>query len=68
MDRKTRKEKVLEYLENSPGWVFGWELTNGRVGGTEGLRRLRELRAEGHPIEIKRVGSNFAYRYGEESP
>jgi hypothetical protein len=63
MDRfDTRKEQVLERLqdamdtaeiEDDPemGWVDGPDLSNEKCGGTEGMRRLRELRAEGWPIE-----------------
>jgi hypothetical protein len=44
---KTRKEQVFDYLrarENT--WIDGPELANEKVGGSEGLRRLREARAE----------------------
>ena len=35
------------------GWVNGHVLTRDVTGGTEGLRRLRELRADGHRIEMR---------------
>jgi hypothetical protein len=51
----TRKTLVLEYLRVRKGqWVDGPELANERVGGSEGLKRLRELRQEGHSIEMRR--------------
>ena len=55
----TRKERVLKTLEaNAPDWVPGWMLTDPSVGGSEGLRRVRELRSDGHVIEVrKRKGS-----------
>lgn len=47
----SRKEQVLERLRRAGGaWVDGSELATPEVGGSEGLRRLRELRAEGHAI------------------
>lgn len=43
----TRKEQVHNRLmEASPEWVDGPELANEACGGSEGLKRLRELRSE----------------------
>lgn len=66
---KTRKELVLQALKTarsrgrltidgtsyktSGGWVDGWLLTHPTLGGSEGLRRLRELRQEGFIIEMR---------------
>jgi hypothetical protein len=51
----TRAEQVLARLRDADGeWVDGPELANERVGGSEGLKRLRELRDEGHPIETRK--------------
>lgn len=51
----TRKDEVLHRLrEAAGGWVNGSELATAEVGGSEGLKRLRELRAEGVPIEERR--------------
>lgn len=36
------------------GWVDGWALCHPGIGGSEGLRRLRELRADGYTIEMRR--------------
>ena len=50
---KTRKDQVEVYLrEHKNEWVDGPELANERVGGSEGLKRLRELRAELAPSGI----------------
>jgi biotin operon repressor len=50
-----RKQQVLDALTAAAGeWVDGPDLANERVGGSEGLKRLRELRAAGHPIEERR--------------
>lgn len=61
-----RKREVLVRLsEAEEGWVGGPELANARCGGSEGLRRLRELRMDyGFPIEKKQLeGHNyFSYR------
>lgn len=52
---QTRAEQVLAYLQEHRGdWVNGTELCNERVGGSEGLKRVRELRAAGKPIETRR--------------
>jgi len=62
----TRKEQVLERLRAAHGgWVDGTELATAAVGGSEGLKRLRELRAEGHDIR-KRAhpsGGKDIYQY-----
>ena len=51
----TRKEQVLKRLmENANEWVDGDSLANEKVGGSEGHRRLRELRSEGHEILERR--------------
>jgi len=43
----TRKEQVESYLRTRlNSWVDGPELANEQVGGSEGLKRLRELRKE----------------------
>jgi hypothetical protein len=48
----TKKAQVLNRLREAAGeWVDGTELANEEVGGSEGLKRLRELRLEGWPIE-----------------
>lgn len=53
----TRKEQVLALLRASvdsdgrPLWVDGPDLANEEVGGSEGLRRLRDLKAEGYLIQ-----------------
>lgn len=49
----TRQNEVLERLEQG-GWIDGTDLANGEVGGSEGLKRLRELRAAGHAIERRK--------------
>jgi hypothetical protein len=48
----TRRGQVLHRLRLARGeWVSGVELATAEVGGSEGLKRLRELRAMGYPIE-----------------
>lgn len=67
--RPTRKELVLAALTQAKthghinvggrlvatadGWV-DHPLLLGTIGGTEGLRRLRELREDGHTIEMRK--------------
>jgi hypothetical protein len=65
---RTRKELVLAALKSARrgrltidgyeyrtkgGWVDGWLLTHPAIGGSEGLRRLRELRAQGERVEMR---------------
>ena len=49
---ETCKANVLAYLEEHRGqWVSGQELAQPETGGDQGLKRVRELRQEGHNIE-----------------
>ena len=52
----TRKQQVLAHLQSRLGqWVDGPDLATEEVGGSEGLRRLRELRLSGdHDIRERR--------------
>lgn len=55
LPHKSRKEQVLERLRDLTNeWVDGTSLSTEQVGGTEGLRRVRELIADGWPIEKRR--------------
>lgn len=59
-----RRLKVARYLyENQGRWIPGYELANSEVGGSEGLKRLRELRAKGWPIDKRKVTGSTAYEY-----
>jgi hypothetical protein len=64
----TRREQVLKYLQDHAGqWVDGPDLATEAVGGSEGLRRLRELREEGqHDIRRRmhpdRSRGTFQYK------
>jgi hypothetical protein len=62
----TRKGQVLRRLLNAAGeWVPGHELQTPACGGSEGLRRVRELReVHGYAIEERpaRVGTTWEYR------
>lgn len=52
---KTRRRRVLDVLEANAGdWVDGHILCHPDIGGSEGLRRLRELRDMGHVIEMRK--------------
>ncbi len=54
----TARQRVLDVLIRANGeWVPGFILTRMETGGSEGLRRLRELKAAGYLIE-KRVRPN----------
>jgi hypothetical protein len=52
--RATRRYEVLERLRaNRDRWIETPELSSGGVGGSEGTRRLRELRGMGYVIEAR---------------
>jgi hypothetical protein len=60
----TRMAKVLAYLTEHPGWVNGEVLNTPEVGGSEGTRRLRELRELGYDIQLRpNPHSDTAYQY-----
>jgi hypothetical protein len=59
----TRKERVYSYLKSQRKYVPGYELTKPEIGGTEGLRRLRELRAEGIDIISRKNPETGSYEY-----
>ena len=48
-----RQRRVYDVLKDGQ-WHDGPELTHPGAGGSEGLRRLRELRAKGYTIEMRR--------------
>lgn len=55
LSSRTRKQQVLDYLKAHPGqWVDGPNIANENVGGSEGQRRVRELRSDGHIIETRK--------------
>lgn len=59
------KAKVLAYLEAHRGkWVGGMELQQPETGGDQGLKRVRELRQEGHNIINRPApGSRGTWQY-----
>jgi hypothetical protein len=68
-----RKQQVLKHLKDRANrWVNGPEIANERVGGSEGHRRFRELRDEGHPVEDRRHPDPnrdiWQYRYVQAIP
>lgn len=72
LGNRTRKGQVLAHLiANRNVWIDGPDLSNEEVGGSEGLRRLRELIEEGRPIESRRHPNPnrdiWQYRYTWES-
>jgi len=70
--RDTKVRRVLRYLRARPNvWVDGTELTTPEVGGSEGLRRLREAEAR-FPIVIEKRphpggGTSWQYRLVEDA-
>jgi biotin operon repressor len=59
---KGRKREVYQALVNAKGeYVGGPALSNVACGGSEGLRRLRQLRADGYIIEKKKVHPSHNY-------
>lgn len=45
--------QIVDTHQTEDGWVNGYLLCHPKIGGSEGLRRLRELRADGHEIEMR---------------
>lgn len=68
--RGTRAFKVLEHLRSVRGeWVDGFDLATEEIGGSEGLRRLRELRKAGWDIEERPHPTNdTAWQYRMAPP
>jgi hypothetical protein len=64
---ETRRANVLVFLTaRANHWVPGPEIADPAVGGSEGLRRVRELREPrygGHVIEVRRMSGSDAYEY-----
>ena len=65
----SRKQKVLKELMSAAdygkddGWVSGAWLCHPSIGGSEGLRRVRELRADGHEIEVRTIEGRATREY-----
>jgi hypothetical protein len=58
-DNTRRGQVYLYLLTHVDQWIDGPELANEEVGGSEGLKRLRELRAEGERLRTYRVESRL---------
>lgn len=55
LENRTRKDQILKYLlDRADQWVDGTHLATEQVGGSEGLRRLRDLRADGYKIQQRK--------------
>jgi hypothetical protein len=53
--RSARFGGQYHWVDNDlTGWVDGPMICHPAIGGSEGLRRLRELRADGYMIEMRR--------------
>ena len=60
----TRKEQVLGVLKSRAGqWIDGVDLANEEIGGSEGLKRLRELKAEGWLIQKRKSQTQGSDQY-----
>lgn len=59
-----RRLEVAKYLDDHFGqWVEGHEISNPKIGGSEGRRRARELREYGFKIERERIPGRDEWRY-----
>ncbi|ATY83910.1 hypothetical protein CVV65_02135 [Kyrpidia spormannii] len=67
--RRTKREAVWRYLTDHMGeWVDAHVFTHPSIGGSEGLRRLREIRASLPPywrIEMRRKPGPNGERFHE---
>ena len=70
--KETRKDKVLRLLRDAKAgyrrhgygeYVPTHIIESKEWGGTQGTRRLRELRGEGHEIEAVRKGNTGTWLY-----
>jgi hypothetical protein len=57
----TYKDKVYTYLRKNRKYIPGSEIN--QIGGKDGLRRLRELRAEGVPIVSRQNPKTGVWEY-----
>lgn len=57
-----RRERVLTVLMDA-NWHTTQEINSVQVGGTEGVRRLRELRADGYNIVKRRMEGSTQFEY-----
>lgn len=63
---ETRRENVYNLLMSDGGWHTTAEINSVEVGGTEGTRRLRELRARlsgGFVIEKRKAQGSTMWEY-----
>ena len=55
---------MAEHLVEHQGcWIAGFQIACPEVGGSEGLKRLRELRTDGWPIIKRKSAGSTAYEY-----
>lgn len=61
---QNKRDAVLKVLKEAPdeGWITTLDITNAECG-TEGTRRLRELRDSGLPIEKRKAPKGTQYQY-----
>jgi hypothetical protein len=65
----TREEAVLKVLQdNAPLWTPGYDLAHPAVGGSEGLKRLRDLKQKGYAYELRKMEGSSAYEYRLKPP
>lgn len=64
MESMTRKQAVYTFMKRNRKYISGRIINE--VGGKDGLRRLRELRAEGVPITSrKNKDGSWEYKLGK---
>ena len=57
------REKLVFNLLRDERWHTTGEINSPALGGSEGTRRLRELRKKGYPIEKRKDQNGDAYEY-----
>lgn len=62
MKENGKKSKVKQLLSDGE-WHSTVEIESVSVGGSQGTRRLRELRADGNWIEQRRKAGSTQYEY-----
>lgn len=64
---RSRQMNVLRALAlnviNGTPWIPVYDICTPQIGGSQGDRRLRELRMKGWPIQKRRIKNGDAYEY-----
>lgn len=63
----SRYDRVFKTMK-SRRWIKGSDITQPEVGGSEGLRRVREMRSRGAEIAMRRIPGSMQFEYRMVKP